>query len=141
MLLGGAALVALSLALPHPSGGDTTALIAIAALMAVTGILCLALFRRIPLAATHAILAAVVAATGLLIYESGVAAGQYGSIFVWATLISGCYFQRRVAAAHLLWLLARAEILARHDALTGLPNRRSLDELLPREMARARRAE
>lgn len=104
--LGAAALVALSLALPHPSGGDTTALIAIAALMAVTGILCLALFRRVPLAATHAILAAVVAATGLLIYESGVAAGQYGSIFVWATLISGCYFQRRVAAAHLLWLLA-----------------------------------
>jgi diguanylate cyclase (GGDEF)-like protein len=36
-------------------------------------------------------------------------------------------------------LLARVEVLARHDALTGLPNRRALEELLPREMARARR--
>jgi diguanylate cyclase (GGDEF)-like protein len=38
-------------------------------------------------------------------------------------------------------LLAQVEVLARHDALTGLPNRRSLEELLPREMARARREE
>ena len=46
-------------------------------------------------------------ATGLLIWESGVAAGQYGSIFVWATLVAGCYFfPRRVAIAHLVWLLA-----------------------------------
>lgn len=267
LLLAGAALVALSLALPHPSGGDTTALVTIAALMAVVGFLCLALFRRVPLAASHLILAATAAATGLLFYESGVAAGQYGSLFVWSTLISAYYFSRRVAAAHLLWillvyaisllvvestagyspltrwlftamlltvvmlftsvivahraradqrarhffdlshdmlstmdssgrcvevneawknllgydaeelqgvallelthpddherateaarevfvtelkqveaereeLLAQVEVLARHDALTGLPNRRSLEELLPREMARARR--
>ena len=44
--------------------------------------------------------------TGLLIYESGAAVGQYGTIFVWATLISSYYFPRRVAAAHLGWLLA-----------------------------------
>ncbi len=106
LLLGGATLVALSLALPHPSGGDTAALIAIAALMALTGALCLALFRRVPLVASHLILAATAAATGLLIYESGVAAGQYGSVFVWSTLISAYYFSRRVAAAHLLWILA-----------------------------------
>jgi diguanylate cyclase (GGDEF)-like protein/PAS domain S-box-containing protein len=37
-------------------------------------------------------------------------------------------------------LLVEVEELARHDALTGLPNRRALDEQLPREMARARRA-
>jgi diguanylate cyclase (GGDEF)-like protein/PAS domain S-box-containing protein len=56
--------------------------------------------------ATHAIIAATVAATGLLIVASDVAVGQYGSIFVWATLICAYYFPRRVAAAHLGWLLA-----------------------------------
>jgi diguanylate cyclase (GGDEF)-like protein len=38
-------------------------------------------------------------------------------------------------------LLGEVQDLARHDALTGLPNRRVLQELLPREMARSRRAE
>ena len=37
-------------------------------------------------------------------------------------------------------LLTEVAALARSDALTGLPNRRALDEQLPREMARARRA-
>ncbi len=36
-------------------------------------------------------------------------------------------------------LLIEVEMLARSDPLTGLPNRRVLDEQLPREMARARR--
>jgi diguanylate cyclase (GGDEF)-like protein/PAS domain S-box-containing protein len=106
LLLGGATLVALSLALPHPSGGDTPALVTIAALMAVVGALCLAFFRRVPLLASHLILVATAAATGLLVYESGVAAGQYGSVWVWSTLITAYYFSRRVAAAHLLWILA-----------------------------------
>jgi diguanylate cyclase (GGDEF)-like protein/PAS domain S-box-containing protein len=120
LLLGAAVLVSLSLALPHPSGGDTGSLITIAVLMAVTGVLCLAFFRRIPLVLSHVILAAVAAATGLLIYESGVAAGQYGSIFVWATLVSGYYFSRRVAAAHLLWLLAvYATALATVESTAG----------------------
>lgn len=38
-------------------------------------------------------------------------------------------------------LLAEVETMARSDALTGLSNRRVLDEALPREMARARRSE
>lgn len=38
-------------------------------------------------------------------------------------------------------LLTEVAVLARSDALTGLPNRRGLDEQLPREMARARRTE
>jgi diguanylate cyclase (GGDEF)-like protein/PAS domain S-box-containing protein len=37
-------------------------------------------------------------------------------------------------------LLTEVKVLASRDALTGLPNRRMLDEQLPREMARARRA-
>jgi PAS domain-containing protein len=106
LLLGGAALVALSLALPHPSGGDTTALMTIAASMAAVGAVCLACFRRVPLLASHVILVATAAATGLLIDESGVAAGQYGSVWVWSTLITAYYFSRRVAAMHLLWILA-----------------------------------
>ncbi|HYC82382.1 MAG TPA: sensor domain-containing diguanylate cyclase [Solirubrobacterales bacterium] len=106
LLVGGSVFVGLSLILPHPAGGDAAALIAIAAAMAVAGIAALLLAPRIPLPATHAIIAATVAATGLLIVAADVAVGQYGSIFVWATLICAYYFPRRVAAAHLAWLLA-----------------------------------
>jgi diguanylate cyclase (GGDEF)-like protein/PAS domain S-box-containing protein len=105
-LLGaGAGLVVLSLVLPHPSGGNTGALIAIAAAMAAAGVLCWVLSRRVPILLTHLALAAAAALTGLLIYESGVAVGQYGSIFVWGTLLAAYFFPRRVAIAHLLWLL------------------------------------
>jgi diguanylate cyclase (GGDEF)-like protein/PAS domain S-box-containing protein len=106
VLLGaGAGLVALSLALPHPEVTDLDALIAIAAAMLAGGLLCFGLARRIPAWATQAILAAAIALTGLLIYESGVAAGQYGAIFVWAMLIAAYFFPRRVALSHLAWLL------------------------------------
>jgi diguanylate cyclase (GGDEF)-like protein/PAS domain S-box-containing protein len=95
----------LSLVLPHPSGANTAALIATAAVMAIAGLLCWTLSRHIPVAATHLALAATAGLTGLLIYESGVAVGQYGSIFVWATLIAAYFFPRRLAIAHLAWLL------------------------------------
>lgn len=97
--------MALSLVLPHPGGGDTQALIVTAAAMAAAGLLCWAFSRQIPVAVTHLALAATAAVTGLLIYESGVAVGQYGSIFVWATLVAAYFFPRRLAIAHLLWLL------------------------------------
>ncbi|HET8566765.1 MAG TPA: diguanylate cyclase [Solirubrobacterales bacterium] len=74
--------------------------------MAFAGFLLALSVNRIARAAVHTILLAVVAATGLLIYESGVAIGQYGTIFVWATLISSYFFPRRIAIAHLAWLLA-----------------------------------
>jgi diguanylate cyclase (GGDEF)-like protein/PAS domain S-box-containing protein len=102
----GAGLVALSLILPHPSGGDQTAVAVTAAAMASVGVLLSLFVPRIGRLAVHAIIAAVVvAATGLLIYESGVAVGQYGTIFVWSTLVSSYFFPRRIAAAHLAWLL------------------------------------
>jgi len=101
----GAGLVALSLILPHPSGGDQAAVAVTAAAMAFVGALLSFFVARINRLAVHAIIAAVVAATGLLIYESGVAVGQYGTIFVWATLISSYFFPRRIAIAHLSWLL------------------------------------
>jgi diguanylate cyclase (GGDEF)-like protein/PAS domain S-box-containing protein len=106
LLLAGAGLVVLSLVLPHPSGGNISALIGTAAAMAFVGLLCWFLARRVPPPATHLVLGATAAATGLLIWESGVAVGQYGSIFVWGTLIAAYFFPRRIAAVHLAWLLA-----------------------------------
>lgn len=102
----GAGLVALTLALPHPSGGDETALVFTAAAMALVGLALFAFPGRISRFAVHAIIAATVATTGLLIYEAGAAVGQYGTIWVWAILISSYFFPRRVAIVHLGWLLA-----------------------------------
>lgn len=104
--IGGAGLVALSLALPHPSGGAETALLLTAAAMALAGLGCALFIGRIRRPAVHVIVAASVLATGLLIIESGAAVGQYGTIWVWSTLISSYFFPRRLAIAHLAWLLA-----------------------------------
>jgi diguanylate cyclase (GGDEF)-like protein/PAS domain S-box-containing protein len=48
--------------------------------------------------------------------------------------------ERKQIAAEREALLGEVEMLARSDALTGLPNRRALDDYLPREMARTLRA-
>jgi diguanylate cyclase (GGDEF)-like protein/PAS domain S-box-containing protein len=119
LLIAGAGLVALSLLLPHPSGGDITALTLTAAAMAAAGVLCSFLVGRIPRGAVHLLLGGIVATTGLLIFESGIAVGQYGTIFVWATLISSYYFPRRVAALHLAWLLAVYGIVLLEVESTG----------------------
>jgi diguanylate cyclase (GGDEF)-like protein/PAS domain S-box-containing protein len=105
LLSGGSLLVVLSLLLPHPSGGNTTVLVALAVAMMLGGALCVRFAGRVPLPLTHAALAAAVVAAAGLTLASGVAAGQYGSIFVWATLIAGYYFPRRLVAAHLGWIL------------------------------------
>jgi len=105
LLVAGAILVAISLVLPHPSGADHIALTFTALGMAVAGGIVWALAGRISEWGVHALLAAVVAVTCLLIYESGIAVGQYGTIFVWSTLVASCYYPRRTAAAHLAWLL------------------------------------
>jgi diguanylate cyclase (GGDEF)-like protein/PAS domain S-box-containing protein len=120
LLVAGAALVVLSLVLPHPSGGDTTALIAIAVAMSAVGAACFLLARLVPPAGVHAILAATAVATGALFLASGVAAGQFGSIFVWATLIAAYFFSREVAIAHLAWLLlVYALVLTQVDSTAG----------------------
>jgi diguanylate cyclase (GGDEF)-like protein/PAS domain S-box-containing protein len=106
LMVAGAGLVALSLVLPHPSGGHFTALVATAAGMVLAGAVCWLASSRVPIVAVHFLLAATVLVTGVLIWESEVAAGQYGSIFIWATLITAYFFPRRVAIAHLVWLLA-----------------------------------
>ncbi len=104
--IAGAGLVFLSMALPHPSGGNETALLLTAAAMALVGMVAMAFVGRIPRAGIHALIAATVAVTGMLTYEAGSAVGQYGTIWVWATLISSYFFSRRVAVVHLAWLLA-----------------------------------
>ncbi|HWT89663.1 MAG TPA: sensor domain-containing diguanylate cyclase [Solirubrobacterales bacterium] len=106
LLVAAAGLVAISLVLPHPQGADELALAITALAMATGGGIVWLLAGRIPKTGVHLILAGVVAATGLLIYESGIAVGQYGTIFVWTTLVTSLYFPRRVAAVHLGWLLA-----------------------------------
>lgn len=105
LLVAGAALVAISIVLPHPSGADHLALTLTALGMAAAGTVVSAFAMRIPRPVIHLLLAAVSAVTSVLIYESGIAVGQYGTIFVWVTLVTSCYFPRRVAAAHLAWLL------------------------------------
>jgi diguanylate cyclase (GGDEF)-like protein/PAS domain S-box-containing protein len=106
LLVAGAGLVAISLVLPHPSGSDNVALSLTALGMAVAGGIVWALAGKVPEPAVHALLAGISAVTCVLIFESGIAVGQYGTIFVWATLITSCYFPRRIAALHLGWLLA-----------------------------------
>ena len=105
LLIAGAGLVFLSLALPHPSGANHLALSLTAAAMGALGLLCIAIAKRVRAAGIHLIIGGVAALTSLLVYESGVAVGQYGTIFVWSTLVASYYFPRRVAAAHLAWLL------------------------------------
>ncbi|HTR75807.1 MAG TPA: diguanylate cyclase [Solirubrobacterales bacterium] len=105
LLVVGAGLVGLSLVLPHPDGGDTIALGATAVGMALLGILCWTFSARIGTLACHLLLAGVALVTGLLTWEAGLAVGQYGSIFVWVTVISAYFFSRRAAALHLAWLL------------------------------------
>jgi diguanylate cyclase (GGDEF)-like protein/PAS domain S-box-containing protein len=106
LLVAGAGLVGISLVLPHPDGADHVALTLTALAMAVVGGLVWSLAGRIPRKAVHAILAGVSAVACLLIYESGIAVGQYGTIFVWTVLVTSLFFPRRTAAVHLGWLLA-----------------------------------
>lgn len=105
LLLAGAGLVALSLILPHPSGGHEIALAATAAGMALAGGGVWFLSSRVPLALVHLLLAGTALVTCVLFWESGLAVGQYGTIFTWGTLISAYFFSRHAATMHLAWLL------------------------------------
>jgi diguanylate cyclase (GGDEF)-like protein/PAS domain S-box-containing protein len=120
LLITGAGLVAISLSLPHPSGANTTVLISLAVGMAATGLLLWFLARRVPLLVTQLALGVAAAMSGLLTYESGVAAGQYGSIFVWVILVAAYFFPQRVAIAYLAWILAvNGVLLAAVESTAG----------------------
>lgn len=120
LLIAGALLVALSLILPHPSGGHIVAIVATAAGMALVGLVIWFLAAWVPLALSHVLLAGTALVTGVLVWESSIAVGQYGTIFTWATLISAYFFPRRIAAAHLGWLLlVYAAALASVESTAG----------------------
>jgi diguanylate cyclase (GGDEF)-like protein/PAS domain S-box-containing protein len=106
LLVAGAALVAISLVLPHPEGADEVALALTALAMAVTGGVVWFAADRIPMLGVHLLLGGSSVVTCLLIYESGISVGQYGTIFTWVTLVTSCFFPRRIAAVQLAWLLA-----------------------------------
>ena len=53
LFLLGAGFVAITVALPHPSGGNSPALLAIGGAMALTGVLCWILSRRFPARLAH----------------------------------------------------------------------------------------
>lgn len=95
----------LSLALPHPGAANTTALVAIVAAMLLLGVLCWAFVGELPALVTHLVFAIGAAGVAVAIVESGVASGQYSQIFIWLVLVAGYYFPRRIAAAHLTWIL------------------------------------
>ncbi|HKO36935.1 MAG TPA: sensor domain-containing diguanylate cyclase [Solirubrobacterales bacterium] len=105
LLVAGAALVAISLVLPHPEGADEVALVLTALAMAVTGGGVWFAADRIPMLGVHLLLGGSSVVTCLLIYESGISVGQYGTIFTWVTLITSCFFPRRIAVVQLAWLL------------------------------------
>ncbi len=105
LLVAGAGLVAISLVLPHPEGADEAALVFTALCMAITGALVWLFAGKIPNLGVHLLLAGASAVTCLLIYESGISVGQYGTIFVWTVLVTSLFYPRRVAILHLAWLL------------------------------------
>jgi diguanylate cyclase (GGDEF)-like protein/PAS domain S-box-containing protein len=105
LFVAGAGLVAISLVLPHPEGADEAALVMTALGMAVAGGMIWLFSGKIPAAAAHLLLGAASVVTCLLIFESGISVGQYGTIFVWVTLLTSYFFPRRTAALHLAWLL------------------------------------
>ncbi|HEX7278576.1 MAG TPA: diguanylate cyclase [Solirubrobacterales bacterium] len=105
LLVAGAGLVAISLVLPHPDGADELALALTALGMAITGGVVWLVAGRIPMLGVHLLLGGATLVTCVLIYESGISVGQYGTIFVWVTLVTSFFFPRRIAAAHLAWLL------------------------------------
>jgi diguanylate cyclase (GGDEF)-like protein/PAS domain S-box-containing protein len=116
-LIAASAFIALSLALPHPGGANTSALIALGSAMLLLGALCWALLGKLPLLLAHLALAAGAVGVGASIVESGAAIGQYSQIFIWLILVSAYYFPRRIAAAHLTWVM-----LVYGFALLSVPN-------------------
>ncbi len=105
MLLLSAAFVALALSLPHPIGADVRVEAGVGVAMAIAGLGARLLGGRLPVAASHVLLAGASASVGVLIVATGVATGGYWAIFVWAILIASYFFPRRVAAVHLAWML------------------------------------
>jgi diguanylate cyclase (GGDEF)-like protein/PAS domain S-box-containing protein len=106
LLLAGAALGTLSVILPHPDSADSLALLLTALPSAVAGLLCWFFAERVPPTLSRVLLAFAPLLSGAFTYEAAVAAGIYGSILVWGTLVASYFFRKRVAVVYLGWTLA-----------------------------------
>ena len=105
LLMAGGGIAGLSVALPHPSSTDELSLVLTAVPMVVVGFLVRVFAARVPLVLAHLLIAAASLLAGVMNLEAEVAAGIYGSIWVWATMMAAYFFPRRVAVAHLGWIL------------------------------------
>ena len=105
LLIAGGFVAGLSVALPHPDSVDELALVMTAVPMVLVGALVRLLAVRIPLPVTHALLAGASLLAGAMTLEAAVAAGIYGSIWVWGTMMAAYFFTKRIAVAHLVWTL------------------------------------
>ncbi len=105
MWVAGSAIAILSVALPHPAGVDTLALVLTALEMAAVGALCWAYAARVPVVVSSVLLACAPLLSAAFTYESAVSAGIYGSILVWVMMIAAYFFPRRIAFVYLGWTL------------------------------------
>lgn len=180
----GAALVAASLVLPHPSDSNDGGIVGIAVTAAIVAGLLWALAWRLPPWLLQVTIGLGSVLISLCVYFAG-QPSAYVSMFIWVVLASGFFFPGRRTAIQVAWLVAiygvvlfsipdngyspvtrllltgfafgtaagvvswlseslnrrvqASESRARTDPLTGIANRRWLDEELTRELTWAQR--
>lgn len=106
VLVASAVLVGVSLVLPHPTGADALAMAAIGFAMATAGVLFIRFAERVTIGMVFTALLLTAVALGGLVYASGVAAGQFGSILFWVVLAAAFVLPRRAVVACVAWVLA-----------------------------------
>jgi diguanylate cyclase (GGDEF)-like protein/PAS domain S-box-containing protein len=106
VLLASSVLVVVSRALPHPMGARVVGMAAIGIAMALAGLLFIRFADRVTIGIVFAALMLTAVAVGGLAYESGVAAGQFGSILFWVVLVAALVLPRRALIACVGWVLA-----------------------------------
>lgn len=106
VLIASAALVGISLVLPHPMGADLVGLAAIGIGMGLAGLMFIHFADQVTLRTVFAALILTPVALGGLVYASGEAAGQFGSILFWVVLAAAFVLPRRAVAACVAWVLA-----------------------------------
>jgi diguanylate cyclase (GGDEF)-like protein/PAS domain S-box-containing protein len=95
----------ISLLLPHARGADHVGLAVLIAAAFATGVVLAALPGRVPLGVLHPLIfsGSVMIAAG--IYFTGTADSPYPTMYVWTTLFTAYFFERRWVAAQVAWLL------------------------------------
>ena len=105
LYLCGAALVAMSLVLVHPTSADMTGLVAMVAIATLTGIALFVFAEHVPQPLLHVTGALAATCTSLCIVFAGIAAGIYPGMYMWLILYTACFFPGWPALGHLTWVL------------------------------------